>query len=136
MARSDRFLDTNILLYVFNEDDQRTALARDLIAAGGVFSVQVANEFADVARRKLKWSWIDVAAALESVQTYLGEPVALDHNTHRTAIDVSGRYGFRFYDSLIVASARLSGCRTLVTEDLQHGQVVDGVEIRNPFLPT
>ncbi|NNM70846.1 PIN domain-containing protein [Enterovirga aerilata] len=135
MKKNDCFLDTNILLYAFTEGDPRSEPARDLLLGGGTFSVQVANEFADVSRRKLGWTWNDIAAALDSIRRCLGTPLPLDHETHRAALDLSSRYGFRFYDSLIIASAKLIGCRTLVTEDLQHGQTVDGVEIRNPFLP-
>jgi len=51
------------------------------------------------------------------------------------AFGFSARYGFRIYDSLIVVSALEAGCTTLYTEDLQHGQVIEGLRIENPFLP-
>ena len=134
MTRDDRFLDTNILLYAVTAGDPRNVPAREILGRGGRFSVQVANEFVDVSRRKLGWPWHDIAAALQSVGEFLGAPVALDHETHREALGISSRHGFRFYDSLILASARQAGCRVVYSEDLQHGQTVDGVEIRNPFL--
>jgi predicted nucleic acid-binding protein len=58
----------------------------------------------------------------------------LTQETHAAALAISKRYGFRIYDSLIVASAINAGCSTLLTEDLQHGQVIDGLRIENPFL--
>ena len=53
---------------------------------------------------------------------------------YRRALDVQERYGFSFYDSLIVATALGSGCKRLLTEDLQHGQCVEGLRIENPFV--
>ena len=55
--------------------------------------------------------------------------------THRTAISLAARYQFAFYDALIVASALEAGCDTLLTEDLNHGQLIEGrLTIHNPVL--
>ena len=62
-------------------------------------------------------------------------PTPLTAETHALAFGFSARYGFRIYDSLIVVSALEAGCTTLYTEDLQHGQVIEGLRIENPFLP-
>jgi len=56
--------------------------------------------------------------------------------THERALDVAGRYGFSIYDALILAAAGEAECDALYSEDLQHGQVVDGVRVINPFLGT
>jgi len=48
-------------------------------------------------------------------------------------LDVRQRWRFSFCDSLIVAAALSAGCRRLLTEDLQHGQRVEGLTIENPF---
>jgi predicted nucleic acid-binding protein len=129
------FLDTNVLLYAFTASDWRKGRAADLLAGGGIVSVQVLNEFVDVSRRKLKQDWPAIKEALERLSVLLEEPVAVTLATHAEAIDVASRYGFRIYDSLLIAAARQAGCRTLYTEDLQHGQVFEGLTIENPFLP-
>ncbi len=129
------FLDTNVLIYAFIETSPLRDAARQVVLSGGVFSVQVANEFVDVSRRKLRWSWNEAGQALESIRVFLGPPLALTDDIHRGALALSRRFGFRIYESLVVAAAHRAGCRVLYSEDLQHGQVVDGVEIRNPFLP-
>lgn len=129
------FLDTNVLLYAFTASDQRNAQAAQLLAAGGVVSVQVLNEFVDVSRRKLRQEWEPIREALEQLSVLLDEPVPVTLATHREAVDIAARYRFRIYDSLLIAAARQAGCRVLYSEDLQHGQLLDGVTIRNPFLP-
>ena len=50
------------------------------------------------------------------------------------ALDLRERYGFSFYDSLIIAAALEAGCTRLYTEDMQHGQQIQGLAIENPFL--
>ena len=62
--RGKRFLDTNILIYAIVQDDPRTPVAETLLIEGGVVSVQVLNEFAAVARRKLGMPWKEVTEAL------------------------------------------------------------------------
>jgi predicted nucleic acid-binding protein len=55
--------------------------------------------------------------------------------THEAAVEISRHHGYHIYDSLILAAASQAGCTTVYTEDMQHGQVVEGVRIENPFLP-
>ena len=66
----------------------------------------------------------------------LGSPVPLTDETHRLAIDISRRYGLRIYNGLILSAAKHAGCRVLYTEDLQDGQIIEGVLVRNPFTDT
>ena len=127
------FIDTNVLVYSFVETSPLRDAARRVLSAGGIFSVQVANEFVDVSRRKLGWNWDEAGQALDSIRVFLGPPVALTDDIHQNALAVSRRYGFRIYDSLLLAAARSARCRTVLTEDLQHGQTIDGVTILNPF---
>ena len=84
-----------------------------------MFSVQVANEFVDVARRKMRWEWDDVVAMLAAFRAWFGTLVALTHETHVLAIEVARRHGLRIYDGLILGAAKQAGCRILYTEDLQ-----------------
>jgi predicted nucleic acid-binding protein len=128
------FFDTNVLVYAFLSTDPRHGTARALAAGGGVFSVQVANEFVDVARRKMRWEWEDVVAMLAAFRAWFGTPVPLTHETHVLAVEVAWRHGLRIYDGLILSAAKQAGCRILYTEDLQDGQTVEGVLVRNPFV--
>jgi predicted nucleic acid-binding protein len=130
----DRFLDTNILVYAHTEGDNRTAIARQLLFEGGVVSVQVLNEFASVARAKLGFMWPQVQEAVDNILILCPNPRALSVDTHLRALGLSKRFGFSIWDGLIVAAAIEAKCSTLLTEDLQHGQVVEGVRIENPFL--
>jgi len=128
------FLDSNILIYVLAEGDPRQAVAAKQLAQGFVASVQVLNEFANVARRKLGLPWPDVTAALSALRVFCPAPVPLTVATHEAALLLAARLGFSFYDSLIVASALEAGCTTLLSEDMQDSRVVDGrLTIRNPF---
>ena len=60
-------------------------------------------------------------------------PVGIDHHTIEAAWDVQDRFGYSSWDALIVAAALQSGCRYLLTEDLQTGQVIDTITIISPF---
>jgi len=131
---SDRFLDTNILVYAHREGDYRTAIARQVLFEGGVVGVQVLNEFASVARAKLGFSWLQVQEAIDNILILCPAPRPLSIEIHLNALGLSKRYGFSIWDGLIVAAAIEAKCSALLTEDLQHGQVVEGVRIENPFL--
>ena len=131
---ADVFLDTNVLVYGIAQDDTRTLQAAALLRQGGVISVQVLNEFANVARRKLRRSWPEIADALAALRVLFPDPRPMSLATHDAAVDIAARHGFAFYDSLIVASALEAGCSTLLSEDMQDGQVIGGrLTIRNPF---
>jgi predicted nucleic acid-binding protein len=128
------FFDTNVLIYVVSEKDDRTALAEGLVASGGVVSVQVLNELAAVARRKLRMTWAEVEEALAAIRVLCPSPVPLTIETHETGLRIAAQYKFHIYDALIAAAALEAECTTLYSEDLQHGQVVEGrLTIRNPF---
>lgn len=130
------FLDTNVLLYAVAESEPRTETAEALLTAGGTISVQVLNEFVVTARRKLAMSWDDAAEAARAIRVLCPTPMPVTVDTHDAALALAQRYGFHFYDALVVASALAADCRILYTEDLQDGQVIDGrLTIRNPFTP-
>jgi predicted nucleic acid-binding protein len=131
---SHRFLDTNILVYAHREGDYRTAIARQVLFEGGVVGVQVLNEFASIARAKLGFTWPQVREAIDNILILCPNPRVLGIDTHLHAVGLSHRYGFSIWDGLIVAVAIEAKCSTLLTEDLQQGQVVEGVRIENPFL--
>jgi predicted nucleic acid-binding protein len=129
---TDAFLDTNVLVYLLT-DDPRNARAFELSRSGAVISVQVLNEFTSVARKKHALSWDDVARAVAGFRAYLQvEPVTVD--VHERAVEIARRHQFSIYDACILAAAEKAGCRTIYTEDMQNGQVIGGLTIRNPFL--
>jgi predicted nucleic acid-binding protein len=130
------FFDSNVLIYTLAQNDPRQSVARGLVAAGGTISIQALNEFANVARRKLGLSWQETAKALIAIRALCRPPLPITLATHEAALGIAGTFGYRFYDSLIIASALEAGCATLYSEDMQDGQVIEGaLTIRNPFAP-
>jgi predicted nucleic acid-binding protein len=135
------FLDTNVLVYVFDRRQaQRHAAARELLERGqrersAVISHQVVQETLSVLTRKLRpaLSAQDADSVLTDVLLPLWT-VSPTAALYRSGLILQARYGFSFYDSLIVAAALEAGCRRLLSEDLQHGQTIDGLSIENPFL--
>jgi predicted nucleic acid-binding protein len=127
------FFDTNVLLYLASGDPAKADRAERLVAVGGTISVQVLNEIANVARRKMRMSWKETHAFLAMVRGLLSVvPVTIE--THETGIALAERHGFSTYEAMIAASAMLSGCDTLWSEDLQHDMAVDDrLRVVNPF---
>jgi predicted nucleic acid-binding protein len=130
------FFDSNVLLYLASGDAVKADRAERLIAGGGTISVQVLNEIANVARRKMQMSWKETNSFLATVRGLL-PVVPITVETHEAGIALADRYGFSFYDAMIAASAILSGCDTLWSEDMQHDMAVDDrLRIVNPFHPS
>ena len=129
------FFDTNVLVYAIGQTDVRTETAEALLAGGGVISVQVLNELANVARRKLAMSWEEIDEAVAAIRVLCASPVPLTMDTHDAGRRIAAKYGYSMFDGLIAASALEAGCDTLYSEDLQDGQVIeDRVTVRNPFV--
>lgn len=130
------FLDTNVLVYAALQPDPRSDAARALLHGGGVVSVQVLNEFANVARRKLRRPWPEVLQALAAIRALCPASRPITAATHEAALALAERMGYALYDALILASAIEAGCDTVWSEDMQDGQVIEGrLTIRNPFRP-
>jgi predicted nucleic acid-binding protein len=127
------FFDTNILVYAFGQEDPRSEVARFLLAAGGIISVQVLNELTAVLRRKLKLSWKEVLEALGAVRILCPSVVSLTRETHEKALEIAQSYGYQTFDAVIIAAAGEAKCKTLYSEDMNDGQTIGGVIIRNPF---
>ena len=128
------FFDTNVLVYIVGQKDERTAVAEALVAGGGVVSVQVLNELASVSRRKLGMTWEEVGEALGAIRALCPSPVPLTIETHDAGVRIATQYGYHIYDALVAAVALEAECTTLYSEDLQDSQVIDGhLTIRNPF---
>lgn len=132
-APSREFIDTNIVVYAFT-DDPRNETALALLGKGCTISVQVLNEFANVARSKLDMSWDETEAALALVRTLCPTILPMDIDTHLMAIDIAKRHKLSVFDALVIATALQGGCETLWSEDMQHGHIVeDRLRIANPF---
>jgi predicted nucleic acid-binding protein len=133
------FIDTNVLVYAFDRsDDVRQKKASKLVGdlldqRAACLSTQVLKEFYVVTTRKIAAplthdeasAIIDELFALEVVEERL--PLL------RKALELCGRAQLSLWDATILAAAAWAGCDRLFTEDLQAGQVIDGVKIVNPF---
>lgn len=134
-AKNKDFLDTNVLIYaVAKNDPRRASKAEALLATGGIVSVQSLNEFASVARRKLGMSWKEVNEFLDLICVLCPDPVPISLDTHKAALAIAEKYGYSIYDALVASAALEAGCKTLYSEDLQDGQLINRqLTIRNPF---
>lgn len=134
MSGADAFFDTNILLYLLSADAEKADRAEALLERSGAISVQVLNEFTTVAVRKLGLSFAEVREVLGTIRAVcVIHPLTIEH--HDKGSEIAERYGFSFYDSVIVASALLAGCNVLYSKDLQHQQVIEKrLTIINPFV--
>jgi predicted nucleic acid-binding protein len=127
------FIDTNILLYLLSADSAKADRAEAIVKMGGMISVQVLNEIANVARRKLTMPWKEINEVLALIRSAcLVVPLTIE--THEKGTLVSQRHGLSVYDAMIVAAALLGKCETLYSEDLQDGLLIDHqLHILNPF---
>ena len=128
------FLDTNVLIYAVAKNDPRASKAEALLASGAIVSVQSLNEFVSVARRKLGMSWKEVKEFVDLICILCPDPVPISLDTHRGALAIAEKYGYSIYDALVASAALEAGCKTLYSEDLQDGQIINRqLTIRNPF---
>lgn len=128
------FLDTNILVYSSLTGDPKAETGKALRDAGGTISVQVLNELANVLIRKARWPWQDVLDGLALIRQIL-DVAPLTEDIHETGLRLAQRYSLSIYDAMIIAAALESRCDVLWSEDMQHGQIIDGrLQIRNPFI--
>lgn len=133
MSVPDGFFDTNILLYLLSADDAKADAAEALIGEGGHISVQVLNEFASVATRKLGMTHAEVRDALEPIRA-ICTVHALTEAMHDLGMQLAQRHRLSIYDAMIAAAALSAGCTTLFSEDMQDGLVIErSLRIRNPF---
>ena len=129
----DEFLDSNILVYAFS-DDPKADVAEALLVRGCLTSIQGLNEFANVARRKLKMDWHEVIDALASIRTLCRIISPLDLEIHVDGLRLAERYGLSFFDALMIAAALRLNCATFWSEDMQNGMIVDErMTILDPF---
>jgi len=133
MSEAEHFIDTNVLLYLLSGDARKADRAEEVLQDGGTISVQVLNEFASVASRKLKMSIAEIREVLETIRAVC-KVSPLTEESHVLGLRISEQYRLSIYDAMIASAAFISGCSVLWSEDMQHGLVVDQrLVIQNPF---
>ena len=141
---AENFIDSNIFVYTLDRSaPAKRQRARELVYGllgdrTGCISYQVVQEALNVLSGRLSEPPDAVAAFLEEVLLPMWSinQINATPELYRSGLQVRARYGFSFYDSLIVAAALEAGCTTLYSEDMQDGQRIEGLTIRNPFAET
>jgi len=134
VSGADAFFDTSVLLYLLSQDAAKADRVEALLAEHGTISVQVLNEFAAVAIRKLKMPLPEIREVLDTIRAVC-DVVPVTVQTHDRALAIVERYGFSLYDSLLIAAALIAGSKRLYCEDLQHDQLIDRqLRVVNPFI--
>jgi predicted nucleic acid-binding protein len=137
-----RFVDTNVLVYCFDDSDTskrdraRLVMRQLWESRTGCVSHQVLQEFYLTVTRKLRPA-LPRSKAREEVEDLLGwQPAPVTGDLVRDAWRIEDRFELSWWDSLIVASALAQNCHTLLTEDLQDGLEIDDLRVLNPFAPS
>ena len=127
------FFDTNVLLYLVSADAKKADRAEALVRQGGAISVQVLNEAANVARRKMAMDWRETRQFLASLRGLL-TVAPLTAETHALGLDFAERYTLSIYDAMIAAAATLAGCARLWSQDMQDGmRIGETLRVASPF---
>lgn len=126
------FLDSNVILYLLSADAAKADTAETLLTHQPTISVQVLNEVTSVCQRLLKLDWPQTLDLLGAIKANC-KVVALTLDTHAKALEVAQQHQLSFYDAHIISAAIFSGAHTLMSEDLQHGATIQGIQIHNPF---
>ncbi|HUL16583.1 MAG TPA: PIN domain-containing protein [Terriglobales bacterium] len=132
------FVDTNVLIYAVDAGDPQKRQAaktwRDELwkSRRGRISFQVLQEFHSKVSQKVPSAREQARVEVRDLMEW--HPVAVDSAILERSWKIQDRYQLSFWDALIVAAAKSAGCQYLLTEDLQTGQDLDGVEVVNPFL--
>jgi predicted nucleic acid-binding protein len=127
-------LDTNVLIYAFGkQDDDRKLIAKAIISKCNIISLQVVNETVYVLHRKFKFSSFELDKILEFLKlNFIISDLSI--NILELTIQISAKYGFSFWDSMMVAAALNNDCSILYSEDMQDKQIIEGrLQIINPF---
>lgn len=131
------FLDTNIFLYSFlDQDVGKKAIAAKLVAdairwQNGFVSLQVVKEFCNVMVKKSGRPASEISRALNIFHCV--QMVAASLETIKRALEIRDSYSIQFYDALMLSSAEAAACDIIFTEDLNDGQLYGTVKAINPF---
>ncbi|GBU23901.1 hypothetical protein R83H12_00520 [Fibrobacteria bacterium R8-3-H12] len=136
MQDSLAFVDSNIVVYAYSrtEKDKQAKASAILIDYDCLVSTQVLNEYCNVCIKKNFISISDIQKDINEILNNCGLYI-INEVTISKALFVKNRYGFSYYDSLVIASALECECSVLFSEDMQHGQIIENtLRIVNPFL--
>jgi len=131
------FVDSNVLLYALDQSDpSKQQAARNWYIAlwksrMGRVSFQVLSEFCVNAIRLHPTARNEARAEVRDL--FAWNPVVIDSALLELGWKLQDRYQLSYWDALIVAAAKVASCGYLLTEDLQAGQKLDGIEVVNPF---
>jgi len=126
------FVDSNVLVYLISGEIPKAEKADEILTWRPVISVQVLNEFTAVAKRKYQLDWPAIDEVLRLAKATC-DIMPVTQAMHELAVSIAKNTRLRIYDACIVAAAEIAGCDLLYTEDLNHGERIGGVTIRNPF---
>mgnify|MGYP001809589026 CR=1 FL=1 len=126
------FIDTNVFVYAFGDEDRRRDVARRVVDGGGVISPQVLNELVNVLRARQRKGDVFIARCLDAISSVV-EVAPMTAEAQAAAFGLSTRRPIHIYDAMIVATAAEAGCAVLLSEDLGHGEIHLGVRVENPF---
>ena len=127
------FIDTNIIIYSLGKNSTKAHIVAPLFLDRPCISTQVLSETVNVTTKRLGLVTSDVRQLIKTLHEVCHvELIAM--STIEVALNIQDRYKFSWYDSLIISSALDAGCHTLYSEDMQHGQLIEGrLKIVNPF---
>ncbi len=129
------FLDTNILIYTFSEDepDKRAVSNKILLEENCLISTQVINELSNILYKKFNLGYRDALNVVDEVLTMVNI-TQVNIETIKKAHFIKHKYKYSYYDSLIVSTALENRCEVLYSEDMQHNQIIENkTVIINPF---
>jgi predicted nucleic acid-binding protein len=120
------FIDTNIFIYLYSEDEiqKQNISQRAVNKFDCIISTQVLNEFSNVCIGKLNKSTEEVELAVSELMEQC-TVFLIDEHYIKQALDIHKRYGYKYFDCLMLASALNSDCKYFITEDMADGQIID-----------
>lgn len=130
------FIDTNIIVYAYSQDEpNKQLITRNLLRnTHSVVSTQVLGEFSNVLRKKFSCEYHKISITIAQIVSVC-QVVTITPDNIIKALELADRYGYHFYDSLILATALSENCIRVYSEDLQHNQLIEStLTIKNPFI--
>ena len=130
------FLDTNILVYLHSEDDneKRDIAKKVLNDYDCITNIQALNEISNVWFKKQAWDGAKIEKHLDNIEQVCDDVLPVDRVTINKALAIKDRYGFAFFDCLMISSALEGDCQILFSEDMSDGQIINKtLKIVNPF---
>jgi predicted nucleic acid-binding protein len=130
------FLDTNILIYFYIGDDEtKRSIVCNLLDNNDCFtSIQALNETSNVLFVKFKLDSIKIKKYLDNIESVCNNVLPVRRDTINTALEIKDRYGYSFFDCLMLSSALEGNCQVIFSEDMNDGQIINNsLKIVNPF---